>query len=169
MKNTLRHIIMAVLLVLAQGALDNYVNLTVFLDLSLCLYIILMLPFRWGTVPAMLTGFVIGLTVDILGNGIPGMSAAAMTAAGLCRKGILSLTGPRDKEKRQSIENFGIRGFVLYSVPVILIYLGVYILLDSSGFRQPGASLARLAISLAANTALMAFLYAISTDSTRRN
>lgn len=168
MKGTLRHIILAVMLVLAQGALDNYVNTSVFLDLTLCIFILLALPFKWGTVPVMLTGFTIGIVVDILGNGIPGMSAAAMTAAGLCRKGILNLTAPGEKEKRQSMETLGTRKFIFYSASVILVYLAVYILLDSSGFRPLGACLARLAISLVANTALMTFFYAASSGQSRR-
>lgn len=168
MNVTVRHIVLAVMLVLAQGALDNYVNTSVFLDFALCIYIVLTLPFKWSTVPVMLTGFVIGIIVDILGNGIPGMSAAAMTAAGLCRKGIINLTAPREKEKRQSVENLGTRRFIFYSANVILIYLTVYILLDSSGFRPLGACLARLAISLIANTALTTFFYAASSGQSRR-
>ena len=80
--STTRHIITALLLILAQGAVDNYINLSVYLDLSLCLYILLTLPPRWGAIPSMATGFILGLTVDVLGNGIPGMTAAAMTATG---------------------------------------------------------------------------------------
>lgn len=168
MNGTVRNIILAVMLVLAQGALDNYVNTSVFLDFALCMFIILTLPFKWGTVPVMLTGFVIGIIVDILGNGIPGMSAAAMTAAGLCRKGIINLTVPREKEKRQSIENLGTRRFIFYSANIIFIYLAVYILLDNYGFRPFGTCLARLAISLVANTALMTFFYAASSGQSRR-
>ncbi len=166
--STIRYIILALLLILAQGALDNYVNMSVYIDLALCLYILLVLPPRWGAVPSMLVGFVLGLTVDVLGNGIPGMSAAAMTAAGLCRKSLFNLTAPKEKEKRQSVETAGLRSFILYALPIELIYLTVYILLDSSGFRPLGQSLAREGISLTANTAMMAFLYIISTDMSGR-
>lgn len=167
MNGTIRHILLALLLILAQGALDNYVNLTVYLDLSLCLFIILTLPFRWGTVPTMLTAFTIGIVTDILGNGIPGMSAAAMTAAGLCRRSLLLASASAEKDK-QTIDSLGVRRFVLYSAPIILIYMTVYILLDSSGFRPAGQCLARLGISLVANTAMMAFLYTLSTENHSR-
>lgn len=159
-----RWTILALLLVLAQGALDNYINLTVYLDIVLCLFLVLILPPGWGAVPSMMTGFILGLAVDILGNGITGMSAAALTAAGLFRRSIYSLTAPREQEKRQSIESMGLRNFVLYSMPITLICLTVYILLDSSGFRPVGLCLARLGISFAVNTLLMAFLYIVSAD-----
>lgn len=99
MRSPVKYIIVAVLLILAQGALDNYVNISIYLDIAMCLYLLLALPVRWGTVPTMLAGFVIGLLVDILGNGILGMSAAAMTAAGLCRRGIFNLTAPKETRK----------------------------------------------------------------------
>ena len=159
-----RYTVLVLLLVLAQGALDNYINLTVYLDIILCLFLVLILPPKWGAVPSMLAGFLMGLAVDILGNGITGMSAAALTAAGLCRKSIYGVTAPREKEKRQSIETMGLRNFFLYSMPLTLISLAVYIFLDSSGFRPLGQCLLRLCISFAVNTLLMTFLYVVSID-----
>lgn len=96
------------------------------------------------------------------------MSAAAMTAAALCRKTVFSLAAPREKDKRQEFEAMGLRDFILYTIPMTLIYLLVYILLDSSGFRPAGQNLIRLGISLAVNTAIMGFLYAITFDNGRK-
>lgn len=168
MRNPARYTILALLLILAQGALDNYINLSVYVDIVLCLYLLLALPSKWGALPSMLTGFVIGLLIDILGNGIIGMSAAAMTATGLCRRGIFNITAPKEAEKRQSIDTLGLRNFLYYSAPLVLIYLSVYILIDSSGFRPAGFCLARLAISTAVNIVLTVCLYAVSTDHSRR-
>lgn len=167
MKDTGRYIVTALLLILAQGALDNYVNLSVYLDITLCLFIVLMLPYRTGTVTAMLTAFAVGLVTDFLGNSIPGMSSAALTAAALCRKGMLQLTAGKEsssKEKHQTMDSLGTRRFLLYSMPLILICLAVYILIDSSGFRPFGLCMARLAISMAANTVIMLLLYLITAD-----
>lgn len=168
MKSPAKYTAVAVLLLLAQGALDNYVPLSVYLDISLCLFLLLALPVKWGTVPSMASGFVIGLLVDILGNGIIGMSSAAMTAAGLCRRGIFNITAPKENEKRQSIDSLGLRSFMLYAAPLVVIYLAVYILLDSSGFRPVGFCLARLGISAAVNIVLTALLYVISTGNSRK-
>lgn len=165
---TARHIILALLLILAQAAIDNYVNMTVYLDIALCLFIVLTLPPGWGAIPSMIAGFAVGITVDILGNGIIGMSAAAMTAVALCRKTVFNIAAPREKDKRQEFWDMGLRNFILYTIPLTLIYLLVYILLDSSGFRPAGQNLLRLGISLAANTAIMGFLYAITSDNGRR-
>ena len=126
---TARHIIIALLLVLAQGAIDNYVNLSVYLDPSLCIYILLTLPPHWGAIPSMATGFILGLTVDVLGNGIPGMTAAAMTANGVFRRSIFNHKAPKENEKRQNFEAMGLRNFHLYSLPLIFIFLTLSMLL----------------------------------------
>lgn len=167
MRNTGKYIITALLLILAQGALDNYINLSVYLDIQLCLFIILMLPYGMGTIPAMLTAFVVGLVSDFLGNSIPGMSAAAFTAAALCRRSMLMLTAGKEttaKDSRQSISSIGTRRFFLYSLPLLIISLTVYILIDSSGFSPLGLCITRLAVSTAVNAAIMFLLYLITAD-----
>ena len=171
MKTGLKYTVIGALLIIAQGALDNYVNLSVYVDIALFLFIILMLPYRLGTVPAMLTAFAIGLVVDILGNGIPGLTSSALTAAALCRKGMLAVTVPKDassKDGHIQMESIGIRRFILYSVPLILVYLTVYILVDNAGFRAAGMFFLRLTASLAVNTAVMAALFAVSIDNRRK-
>lgn len=171
MNGTWKHITIGVLLLIAQGALDNYMNLSVYLDIALFMYIILMLPARMGTVPAMIIAFITGLVVDILGNGIPGMTSAALTAAALCRRGAIIAVAPKDfqiNDKRSSIESLGIRRFAIYSPILIFIYLLVYILIDNAGFRPAGQCIARLFISLAANTAIMTALFAVCCNDRRK-
>lgn len=171
MNGNWKYIIIGISLIIAQGALDNYVNLSVYIDLALFLYIILMLPVRTGTVPAMLIAFLTGLTVDILGNGIPGLTSAALTSAALCRKGILLAVAPKDfpiKDSRASIDSLGPRRYAVYSAIFIFIYLSVYILIDNTGFRPAGQCLSRLAISLAANTALQTALFAVCSNFRRK-
>lgn len=171
MNGTWKHITIGILLLIAQGALDNYVNFSVYLDIALFLYIILMLPPKTGTVSAMAIAFITGFTVDILGNGIPGLTSAALTAAAMCRRGAIIAVAPKDfqiKDKRSSIESLGIRRFAIYSSSLIFIYLLIYLLLDNAGFRPAGQCLARLFISLAANTALMTALFAVCCNYRRK-
>lgn len=171
MNGTWKYITISLLLIIAQGALDNYVNLSVYIDLALFMFIILMLPPRTGTVPAMIAAFIIGLIVDILGNGIPGLTSAALTAAALCRRTAIIAAAPKDfqaKDKRFSVESLGIRRFTIYAAILTFIYLLVYILIDNAGFRPAGQCLARLFISLAANTAIMAVLFAVCGSDRRK-
>lgn len=170
-KHSIKYIVVGVLLIIAQGALDNYVNLSTYVDISLPLFIILMLPYRMGTVPAMLTAFATGLVVDVLGNGILGMTSAALTATALCRRGILLLTTAHEtsvKEGRPSMESIGIRRFILYSIPLTLIYIIVLILIDNSGFKPVGTCVLRMSLSLVTDTALMTALYAVISDNRRK-
>ncbi|HIZ85545.1 MAG TPA: hypothetical protein IAC04_03545 [Candidatus Coprenecus stercoravium] len=171
MNGTVRYLLLALLLLIAQGALDNYVNLSVYIDIALFLFLILVLPAGTGTVPAMLTAFAVGLLVDVLGNGIPGLTSAALTAAALCRRQILNLTVPKDfsgKDGKASVEDMGISRFSVYSAVFTLIYLLVYILLDNSGIRPFWPNMARLSLSLVINTAITTVLFAASRDSRKR-
>lgn len=171
MRSTWKYIIISILLILAQGVLDNYVNLSIYLNVTLFVFPLLMLPVRTGTVPAMLAAFIIGLVVDILGNGIPGLTAAALTAAALLRKTILGLIVPKDpssKDGKGSMEDLGIRQFAVYSAVMCLIFLLAYILLDCAGFRPFWQCILRLCASLAVNTTLMTLLFAVSSDNRKR-
>lgn len=169
MRSTWKYIIISILLILAQGALDNYVNLSIYLNITLFVFPLLMLPVRTGTVPAMLAAFIIGLVVDILGNGIPGLTAAALTAAALLRKTILGFIVPKDsKEDKSTVEDLGLGRFAVYSALMCLIFLSVYVFLYSAGFKPFWRCLLRLCTSLAANTALMTLLFSVSRDNRRR-
>lgn len=167
MRGLWKYIIIGALLIIAQGVLDNYVNLSIYIDLSLFMFILLVLPARAATVTVMLVAFATGLVVDILGNGIPGLTSAALTAAGLCRRAILSLTVPKDPSSmdgKSSIEDLGIIRFAVYAAAMSFIFLSVYILLDTAGFRPFGQCAARLLISLVINTALLTVIFAVTGD-----
>lgn len=171
MRNLWKYIIIGIILILAQGALDNYVNLSLYLNITLFMFPLLVLPVRMGTVPVMLIAFVLGLIVDILGNGIPGLTSAALTVAALARKQLLGLTVPKENssnDRKSTIEGMGITRFAVYSASMSFIFLLAYILLDSSGFRPFGQCIARLGLSLVTDTALLTALYAVSTDNRKR-
>lgn len=167
----MRYIITVLLLVIAQGAIDNYVNLSVYLNIMLPMFIILILPEKSGSIAVMLAAFALGLIMDIFGNGIPGLSAAAMTAAALCRKPILRIIIPKEltvKEGRTAIESLGISHFALYSALMLAVCLSVYILVDNAGFRPVWQCLGRLGASLILNTAVMTALFAAVRDNRRQ-
>lgn len=170
MRSTLKYAFTAVIILLAQGALDNYVNLSIFTNVALCLFIVLVLPWHTGTVVAMLAAFALGILTDVLGNGIPGMSAVAMTATALCRKGLLQLVagGNFKSGERPSVEAMGVRSFFPYSLILVLVYLVVYVFVDSTGFTPFWTCMARIGISLVINTAIMVFLYVMIADNRKR-
>lgn len=95
-----RHTILAFLLVLAQAAIDNYVNMTVYLDIALCLFIVLTLPPKWGAIPSMIAGFAVGVGVDILGNGIIGHVGSCNDSCSPVPQNRILLSG--SKRKRQA-------------------------------------------------------------------
>ena len=171
MRSIWKYTVIGILLILAQGALDNYVNLSIYLNVALFVFPLLMMPIRTATVVAMSVAFIVGMVVDILGNGIPGLTAAALTAAALPRKTILGFIVPKDlssKDGKGTIEDLGIRQFAIYSAVMCLIFLLAYILLDCAGFRPFWQCILRLCASLAVNTTLMTLLFAVSSDNRKR-
>lgn len=154
----------------AQAAIDNFINLSIYVDVALFLFIILMLPYRISTVTAMVTAFLLGLCVDFLGNTILGMTSAALVMAALVRKGIISITIGQDileKHPYPSFGSLGIRRFVSYSLPLVMIYEIGFILADCSGFSPFWHNMLRLVVSVTVNMTILLFLFIICSDRRR--
>ena len=66
------------------------------------------------------------------------------------------------------MESIGIRRFILYCIPLTLIYIIVLILIDNSGFKPVGTCVLRMSLSLVTDTALMTALYAVISDNRRK-
>lgn len=162
MRNKSAYIITGLLMLIVQATIDNFLNTGMFISLALFLFIPLMLPYKLNTVIAMVAVFLLGLCVDILGNGIPGITAGALTAMALFRKSIITLTVSeemQDNTTYPSVTTLGLRRFLLYAVPQIFIYFIVYILIDCSGITPIWPNLLNLFISVAINTLIMALLF----------
>ncbi len=170
MKNNWSRIVICILLLIAQAAIDNFINLSIYVDIALFLFVLVMLPYRTSTVTAMVTAFLLGLCVDFLGNTILGMTSAALVMAALARKGIISLTISPDileKHNYPSLGSLGIRRFVSYVLPLVLIYNLGFILADCSGFAPFWHNLLRLGISVTVNLGIILFLFIICSDRRR--
>lgn len=170
MKNKWSYMITVLLLLIAQAAVDNFINLSIYTDLALFLFIILMLPYRISTITAMIISFCLGLCVDFLGNIIIGMTSAALVVTALLRRSVISLSINQDileKNSSPSLESLGIRRFISYSLPLILVYDLSFILVDCSGFAPFWHNMLRLCISVAVNTLVAVFLFIVCSDRKR--
>lgn len=170
MKSRMAFIIISVLILIVQAAIDNFINMSVYVDLALFLFILLMLPYRTSTIVSMIAAFVLGLCVDFLGNSILGMTAAALTVAALFRRGILKITVPTDIMEKEVIPSpavLGSRRFLTYTAPMVFIYSLAFIIIDCSGFSPFWHNLLRLGITFALNTLIMLFLFNVCGDRRR--
>lgn len=165
MKYSLRLIILAILLLIAQGIIGNYLNITIYLSIALPSFVILMLPCKLKTIWTILIAFALGIITDILGNEILGITSAALTAAAVCRKGILNISIKKEilnSEAYLSHPAISIAHFAIYAAVFLAIYFMVYIPLDNSGFTPFFPISLRFVISLATNLLLMTALFVIT-------
>lgn len=165
MKYNFKLTILAILLLVAQGIIDNYFNITTYLSIALLPFIILMLPYQSKTIWTILIAFILGIVTDMLGNGILGINSAALTAAAVCRKEILNISIKKEilnTEQYPSSTTIKISYFSLYAAIFLAIYFMVYVPLDNAGFTPFYPILLRFAISLATNLLLMILLFIIT-------
>lgn len=162
MKHSFWLILLTFLLLLVQIIIDNYLNISVYLNIAILPFIILMLPYKMNTGWTMIIAFILGLIADFAGNGILGMCAASLTLASLCRKWILNISVSKDilnSEVYASPDTLRLPNFILYATIFYAIYLLSYILLDNAGFSSFGKISLRFIISLVINILLAILLF----------
>ena len=167
MKYQLKLILTAILLIVFQSVLDNYLNITIYLSIALLPFIILILPYKMSTITTMITAFVIGILGDILGNGILGMTAAAMVGASAFRKILLNSLVNKEiltKKEYPDIHSLRLTDFTLYSSIFLAIYLLIFIAIDNAGLAPFGLFSLRFIISLLANILIYMALYIITSE-----
>ncbi|MBO7248805.1 MAG: hypothetical protein J6U88_01835 [Bacteroidales bacterium] len=133
-----KKIFFALAIIVVQCILDNYVDLGIYLRIVLVPYLILILPYRYRTISAMIMAFLIGLTVDIFTTGVLGTNAGALTAVAFIRQKMLyAIMDERNMERHDSpdFKVMGVgKGIFYIGVPYLLFFI-VYTLLDNFGMR----------------------------------
>lgn len=155
-----KYILWGILIFLAQILISEYINIWPLLYLSVYPLILIILPIGINSVAYMLIAFVLGLGVDSLSDGIPGLNAAACVALAYCRKPVFNLI-----LKRSVIENINEvttkelqpKTFILLSAILYAIFFVVYISLDNFWSLPILLNLVRLLINIIVNV-LCAYL-----------
>ena len=140
------------LLVICQVIMCNYTNLGPYVILTMLPAMVLCIPTGVNTALCMLIAFASGICVDWLSEGMLGLNAASLTAAGLLRKTFIRLFLGEDIISRNdsfSIRRNGIGKVSLAQAASISVFLIIYITLDGAGTRPFWFCLARFAASLA--------------------
>ena len=122
------NIIRAVLLLLVQVLIFNFVKITwfsiPFIEVFVYPLIILLLPLRTPTSVVILIGFVVGLVVDIFQN-TPGVHAGAGAFTGLVRPYIITLLSPRGGYKvniSPLISTINLTWFLKYAAIMVILH-----------------------------------------------
>jgi rod shape-determining protein MreD len=125
-------------MVVVQILICNYFHLSAYIMLSILPVIILCLPTKIGTVPAMLIAFATGLAVDALSEGMLGINTLSLVPVAFIRKSMINLIFGNELFERKdniSIRKFGY-GKVSFAILVVQsVFLLIYIYADGAGTR----------------------------------
>ena len=144
-----------------QLLICNYFYISPYITLSLLPCIILLLPTKIRTLPAMLIAFASGLSVDFLAEGVIGLNALALVPVAASRRFICDLVFGNElvsTGEDVSMMKFGVAK--MFSALAIgqFIFLLVYIWADGAAVRDWSFILLRFALSLLAGVIASLFL-----------
>jgi rod shape-determining protein MreD len=120
----LRYTTTFIILILFQVLLFNNIQFSGYVNPYVYIMLILLLPVEISPLLLLIVSFFTGLTMDFF-TGTPGMHASATVFAGFLRPYILRLISPRDGYEpgaTPSMEIYGFRWFLFYTVIVVLIH-----------------------------------------------
>lgn len=122
--NLIRYSIIFVLLILLQVLLFNNIQFSGYVNPFVYLMFILILPVEIQSWLLLLISFLTGIIIDLF-TGTPGMHSSATVLAGFIRPFILRINSPRDGYEagsNPSMFMYGLRWFLVYSIPIIFIH-----------------------------------------------
>lgn len=154
-------ILFFVLLFILQLVISDYVHLGPWVSLTLIPLLIICIPLSRSPHAVMLIAFALGLGLDILSDGVPGLNAFAAVLAAAPRKffyRILVNADRQDKTEVPKIREVGLLKYLKYLGVITALYLAAYILVDCVSFRPPLFLLGQFLISWVASTALCLLL-----------
>lgn len=165
-----RFFVIFALLAVAQILLNNYLNLSQWVVVTLLPAMIMCVPQRINTVLTMFIAFGVSLLVDFLSTGVMGLTAVALVPVALLRNPLLHLvfgTEIFERQEKISIGRHGILKIALVQALALLVYLIIYIIADGAGTRPVWFNLVRLLLSTIVGTAvsILTFVILSSEDS----
>lgn len=159
--NKVEYILYFVLVFILQLVLSDYVHPGPWVYLCLIPLLIIHIPLSRSPHVVMLAAFGLGLGLDILSDGVPGLNAFAAVLAAAPRKFFYRLlvnADRQDKTEVPRIRETGLVKYLKYLSAITAIYLAAYIAVDCISFRPAGFILLKFLASWAASTALALLL-----------
>jgi rod shape-determining protein MreD len=125
------------LLVLLQEFVFNNIQLSGFLNPYIYVLFILVLPFKTPQWVLLVSGFLLGFSVDIFTDTL-GFNAFSTTLMAYCRPYVLNIISGReefDKGKIPSMAGYGIGWFIKYAATLIVIHHFTLFYLEAFSFH----------------------------------
>lgn len=171
MNRTLLNIIRFVVLVAAQVLLVNHLRMGGYVHPYIYLIFVMLLPVNMPGWQLLLSGFSIGLVIDLF-MGTLGMHAGATTLMAFCRPAIIRLVSGSQKLeniREPNIQQLGFPWYLRYTLVMVLVHNFTYFMLEGFSFHLVGQALLRILISVPISTFLiMIIMYLFSTNKNKR-
>lgn len=155
MNDFLKYSIWFVCLILLQEFLFNNIQFIHFLSPYIYIFLILILPLNMFTAYVMLIAFSMGLSVDIISNGITGAHAAACTLIAFCRNMIIKISIPKGEYEKQSAATamqIKLKPFTMYAFIIVLLHHSVLFMIEIFSFESFLFTLIRIIASTIVST-----------------
>lgn len=163
----MHNILLFIALVIAQAIIFNNLVLFNAAIAFVFLYMIIGLPITTSTNAVMLTGFMLGLCVDVFQD-TPGLNAMACTIVSFMRRPIFHLYVPSDDDlsgRRISIRSIGTPAYLKFMLTIVLIFCIIVFSIEAFSFFAPE----RLGLRILSSTAFtFIVIYSIDSLTTRR-
>ena len=170
MNRTLMNIIRFVALVTAQVLLVNHIRLGGYVHPYIYLIFVMLLPLNTPGWQLLLSGFGIGLVIDLF-MGTLGMHAGATTLMAFCRPAIIRIVSGSQKlemNREPNINQVGFPWFLRYTFVMVLVHNFTYFMLEGFSFHLVGLALLRILISVPVSVFLIiVVMYLFSRDKIR--
>lgn len=157
MKRTFVHILRFVLLVIAQILLVNHIRLGGYVHPYIYLIFVMLLPINMPGWQLLLSGFGIGLVIDLF-MGTLGMHAGATTLMAFCRPGIIRIISGSlkfDSIREPNLGQLDVLWFLRYTLCMVFVHNFTYFMLEGFSFHLVGQALLRILISVPVSTFLI--------------
>lgn len=139
-----------ILFAVAQMILSNYFHFTPYILLSILPALVLFIPTRVGTVPAMLIAFLTGIAVDYFAEGTLGINALSLVPVAFARRSVIEMLcgiEPFEHKESFSVKKYGFGRVSMAILMVTALFMLVYVLADCAGTRPFWFIMARIGLS----------------------
>ena len=155
MNRSIREIIVCFLIVLIPVLMNELLYFGPFFYFCTIPLIVALFSIKQSNAVSMLIAFGIGMALDILSDGVPGLNAGAAVFCTMPRRVIFGhLFNLHEKTSLPSLKEAGVVKHLQFLSALNLFYFTFYVVLDGSASHNIWLSLARIGICVVANSLL---------------
>ena len=157
MNRTVLNIIRFIALVAAQVLIVNHIRLGGYVHPYIYLIFVMLLPINMPGWQLLLSGFGIGLVIDLF-MGTLGMHAGATTLMAFCRPAIITIiSGSQkfDNIKEPNVNQLGFAWFLRYTLCMVIVHNFMLFMLEGFTFHLVGQAMLRILLSAPASMFLI--------------